>query len=202
MKKISLLFSSFCVSLSVFSQTNNDIVPSEPIRQSKFSLGIKGGVGHSFIAPYKNYAFNTSSNLGLSAVVSPWANWGIGLDAVFSSEGATYKSSDVEFAQQLDYIRIPLKAIYFFRNYEHDFRPKVTLGPSLGILINEKNSFDASMLDLGANASIGFNYRLIRAVWLNADVNYYQGFTDVYTNNSVKDLNGNIRLDLGVSFGF
>lgn len=202
MKKISLLLSAFFVSLTVFSQNNNDIIPSKPIRQSKFSLGIKGGVGHSYIAPYRDYAFNLSGNVGLSAVVSPWTNWGIGIDAFYSSEGATFKSSDLEFAQQLDYIRIPLKGIYFFRDYEQDFRPKVTFGPSLGILINEKNSVNASALDLGGNVSLGFNYRLVRAVWLNADLNYYQGFTDVYANNSAKDLNGNIRLDLGVSFGF
>lgn len=202
MKKLTIALSALFISLTAVSQNNNAIVPSEPIRQSNFSLGVKGGFGHSFIAPYSNYKFNPTWNAGLSAVVSPWAHWGIGLDANYSSEGATFNVSDKEINYTLDYIRVPLKAIYFFRTYENDFRPKVTLGPTLGFLVNETNSSNAASFDFGANASLGFNYRLIRAVWLTADINYFQGFTDVYSDNSEKDLNGNVRLDLGVSFGF
>ena len=194
---ISLLVSGLCA-----AQNNNTIIPVQPIEQSKFSLGVVGGFGHSFIVPYQDYSFNSSWDAGLSLVFSPWTHWGIGMDAVYSSEGSAIQKNDVTYKTQLDYVRVPVKAIYFFKTYESDFRPKITLGPSFGFLVNEVNSTNAASFDLGANVSAGFNYRLMRAVWFNADVNYYQGLLDIYSTNSLNDMNGNIRLNLGLSFGF
>lgn len=184
------------------AQNNNTIIPVQPIGQSKFSLGVIGGFGHSFVIPYQDYTFNSSWNAGLSAVFSPWSHWGIGMDAVYSSEGSAIQKNDLTYSYQLDYIRVPVKAIYFFNKYENDFRPKIAFGPSLGFLVNEAGSTNANTFDLGANLAAGFNYRLMRAVWLNADLNYYQGFLDVYSSNSLNEKNGNVRLNLGLSFGF
>lgn len=201
MKKFIFAIAIFTSGLCI-AQNNNTIIPVQPIEQSKFSLGIVGGFGHSFVVPYQDYTFNASWNAGLSAVFSPWTHWGIGMDAVYSSEGSALQRNDVTYNYQLDYIRVPIKAIYFFNTYERDFRPKITLGPSLGFLVNEVNSTNAATFDLGANLSVGFNYRLMRAVWFNADVNYYQGFLDTYSGNSLNEMNGNVRLNLGLSFGF
>jgi hypothetical protein len=201
MKKFTLLATLLICGLTNLAQ-NNAIIPVEPIEQSKFSIGIKGAFGHSFIIPYKDFTFNPSWDAGLSAVFSPWAHWGIGLDATYSAEGSSVTQSDVTNTTEYDYIRVPIKAIYFFNTYEKDLRPKITLGPCLGFLVNERNSLDASSFDLGANISAGVNYRLMRAVWLSADVNYYQGFLDVNTLNSQNEFNGNVRINLGLSFGF
>lgn len=205
MKKITLAIALIAGSLIAKSQNtenNNGIIPPNPIDQSKFSFGVKGGFGHSFIIPYQNYLFNPSYNGGLSVVYSPWTHWGIGMDAIYSSEGATFKNGDTKYTSTLGYIRVPIKGIYYFNNYEHDFRPKVAIGPTVGFLVNETNGKYAQSFDMGANLSVGFNYRLARAVWLSADLNYYQGFLDVYSDNNEKDLNGNVRIDLGLSFGF
>ncbi len=200
MKKIILL------ALLTFSgkglAQNNAIIPVQPIEQSKFSIGIKGAFGHSFIIPYRHYSFNPSWDAGLSAVYSPWVHWGIGMDATYSAEGSTLTKGDVIYTAELDYIRVPLKAIYFFNSYENDLRPKITFGPSMGFLVNESHGLDGSSFDLGANVSAGVNYRLMRAVWLSAEMNYYQGFLDVNTLNSDNEWNGNVRLNLGLSFGF
>lgn len=206
MKKVSLLLSALLFSVAFYSQNNNTKVPSEPIRQSNISLGVKGGFGHSFIAPYRNFGFNPSWNAGLSALLSPWAHWGLGMDVVWSSEGATFidKSDDIKrkYQTEQDYIRVPIKAIYFFHTYERDFRPKVSFGPTVGFLVSESKSAGTRNFDAGATLTAGFNYRLIRAVWLTVDATYYQGLVDTYTGNAENDLNGNMRLDLGVSFGF
>lgn len=202
MKKISLLLTALSLTLAIRAQTNNDKIPSEPIRQSRFSLGVKGGFGHSFLMPYSNYEFNPSWNAGLSAVISPWEHWGVGVDVNYSAEGATFDYGDHTIQNNLDYLRVPLKAIYFFRTYEMDFRPKISLGPTVGFLVNDPNTLKANSFDLGGTFNVGFNYRLIRAVWLTVDAGYYQGFLDVYDANTDTDLNGNMRLDVGVSFGF
>lgn len=193
----SLLFS-----LGLPAQSNNAKIPSEPIRPSKFSLGVKGGAGHSFIMPYQNYAFQPSWDAGVSAVVSPWAHWGLGLDLHYSAEGARFDYADADVQNRLDYLRLPLKGIYFFRTYEMDFRPKISLGPTFGLLLNDPNTVKAETFDLGGTVTVGFNYRLIRAVWLSVDASYYHGFLDVYTRNPEYERNGHLRLNIGVSFGF
>jgi hypothetical protein len=210
MKKILLFLSCMTVPYFSFSQ-NNKLDPPVAAEQSVFSLGPQGGFGHSFIhSSIEGTRFQPSWDAGISAVYSPWVHWGIELDARYSVEGRRIERNVIQgdatttviSVAQLDYFRIPLKAVYFFRTYEHDFRPKITLGPSIGFLTGQMNSVGAKSVDFGANASLGFNYRLVRAIWLTADLNYYQGFVDIYDKTSEKELNGNVRVDLGLSFGF
>ncbi len=209
MKHLLTTITLIASSLAAFSQDNNNKIETPaPIEQSKFSIGLKGGFGHSFIMPYRNYIFCPSWDAGISAIYAPGTHWGIGLDALYSMEGAKFEYLDpvsgngYDRQVTLDYVRIPVKAIYFFRDYDKDFRPKVSLGPSLGILVGEVNSTNARSIDLGGKFTAGFNYRVARAIWINVDASYYQGFMDVYSGNSENDLNGNVRLDAGINFGF
>lgn len=203
MKKIILLASLFS-SLISFSQNNNGLDPPVPAEQSVFSIGPQGGFGHTFITPYKGARFQPSWDAGVAAIYAPGVHWGVQLDIRYSAEGC--KIEDVENKSTnaifLRYVRVPLKAVYFFNRYEDDFRPKITLGPSIGFLNEQVNSTGAKSVDFGANASIGFHYRLVRAIWFTADVNYYQGFTDVYETTTEREMNGNLRLDMGLMFGF
>jgi len=208
MKTLTLVIALAATSLAGYSQNNNQVAPPDPIEQSHFSLGVKGGFGHSTIMPYKNNTFCPSWDAGITAVYSPWQHWGIEADLAWSEEGINYKlrnpETNTHYTSQvyLDYIRIPIKAVYFFRSYDKDFRPKVQLGPTLGFLANQVNSSGAASFDLGANATLGFNYRIARAVWINVDATYYQGFLDTYAHNTDTDLNANWRLDAGVCVGF
>lgn len=208
MKTTVLFIALTTTSILGYSQNNNDIKPPAPIEQSKFSIGLKGGFGHSFMLPYKNTIFCPSWDAGISGIYAPGKHWGLGVDVLYSMEGSRLEYTNpltglgYNTKRTLDYIRIPVKAIYFFRDYQKDFRPKITLGPSLGILVGEVNSVNAASIDLGGKASIGFNYRVARAIWINVDATYYQGFMDVYSGNSNTDLNSNVRLDAGINFGF
>ena len=203
MKKIIVLLNFLSLSSLTFSQNNNTLDPPVPAEQSVFSIGPQGGFGHSFISPYAGAKFQPSWNAGITAIYSPCVHWGAELDIRYSAEGAKIEDREgVTSVTELRYIRVPLKAVYFFRKYENDFRPKISLGPAIGFLTEQINSTGARSVDFGANASLGFHYRLVRAIWLTADVNYYQGFIDTYDATLEKKLNGNIRLDLGISFGF
>lgn len=181
---------------------NNSIILPQPIDDSKFSFGLKGGLGHSFLIPYTNYAFMPSWNAGLSAIYSPFEHLGFGLDAIYSKEGVKLMDNENSYTYDLNYIRVPFKVIYFCNTYEKDFRPKISIGPTIGFLTNTTENLKFNNFDFGANASLGFNYRLARAVWLNVDATYYQGFIDINTTNFENDLNGNLRLELGLNFGF
>jgi len=209
MKKITLLIALASTTLIGYSQDNNAKIDSpDPVKTSPFSIGFKGGFGHSFQVPYSNTVFCPSWDAGISAIYSLREHWGVGLDLLYSKEGVKFKYTNPVTKQEntthveLDYVRIPGSIIYFFGTYANDFRPKVAIGPSLGILVSEKNSVNAASIDLGAQATLGFNYRLAKAIWLNVDATYYQGFLDVYSNNNDNDWNGNVRLNAGVNFGF
>jgi hypothetical protein len=204
MKKLTFLTGCLLSSFIAFSQSNNNIDPPVPAEQSAFSIGPQGGFGHAFITPYDGARFQPSWDAGIQAIYAPGAHWGIELDIRYSAEGSKIvdEENNSTNATYLRYVRVPLKAVYFFNRYEDDFRPKIALGPAVGFLNEQVNSRGAKSFDFGANASLGFHYRLVRAVWLTADVNYYQGFTDIYDATSENELNGNLRLDMGVSFGF
>ena len=202
MKKIVILLAFVSASVISYSQNNNSIIPPQPIEQSKFSIGVKGAFGHSFLMPYSNPSFMPSWDAGISAIYSPFEHLGFGIEGTYSREGVKFETPEYTSETELNYVRVPVKLIYFFRDYEKDFRPKVAIGPTIGFLTNKGENAGYNKTDIGANASLGFNYRLLRAVWLNLDASYYQGLTDVYKSNNEKDLNGNVRLNLGLSFGF
>jgi hypothetical protein len=194
------LLAALLYSLAILPQNYNKEA-IEPIGDSKFSIGSKGGYGHSFLMPYNNWAYNSSWNVGLSMMYSPSEHFGLVLDGVFSSEGAKFRSGEFQSKMQFDYFRIPLKATVFFRKYENDLRPKFGIGPTLGILLNDDKLPSAAKTDWGANVAAGVNYRLLRGFWLTLDLDYYQGFTDVIKNNLEKDRNGNLRLNIGLMVG-
>ena len=204
MKKIIVLIGCLVVSFNSFSQTDNNNAIKSGVEQSVFSLGFQGGFGHSYLMPHAGSRFQPSWDAGIAAIYAPGVHWGVELDVRYSVEGTkiTNPETNKTSVTELRYIRVPLKAVYFCGTYENDFRPKFSIGPTIGFLNGETNSIGANAVDFGASASLGFHYRLARAIWFTTDVNYYQGFTDAYTQTAANDLNGNIRLDLGLSFGF
>ena len=175
-----------------------------------FSIGPTVGANHSFLFPYKSDFYPTWT-VGLATIYSPGEHWGIGGDVRFSKEGSKTSSEitsrgsteKVSNEIELDYLRVPLRGIYFFGDIEDDFRPKITVGPSFGFLVDEKNTMDApaNKFDFGANGSLGFNYRLARDFWLNVDANYYQGLLRVRDVSFDKEVNGSVGLQVGVLFG-
>ena len=186
--------------------------------QDNLSLGPTAGFGHNWMSHSNNSKYQPAGNLGLSLVYSPESHWGFGTDLKWSIEGGKTSSTNSTTTTRLDYIRIPVKAIYFFGDYGDQLRPKLTIGPSIGFLIGGKSELEtntagvktivetrakefARPVDLGIATSVGFNYRLVDRTWLNFDINYYHGLTDVVESPQIKQQNRNIGINLGVTFG-
>jgi outer membrane protein W len=198
MKKIILLVAIASISIAAKSQNN-----ARTSDQSRFSMGTKGGFGHTWIAPYKNN-FNGSWFIGLATMYQASEHIGIGADALYSSEGASYKVNDATVNTQLDYFRIPLKVAYYFKPTDSELRPKVCVAPNIGFLMSDPKNTSAGYedMDFGVNVSAGLDYQMLDGFWLTFDANYYNGFMDVYKGNSGNDMNRNLRLDIGLMIGF
>ena len=135
-------------------------------------------------------------------------HWGLGASLLYSLEGAKVKGIDQTL--DLSYVRIPLRAIYYFGDYGNAFRPKIFLGPSLGFLVGAKQKIGSTNIDLKDNfqsfdlgllVGAGFNYRLKDQTWLNVDLGYTNGLLNTSTLNSVESQNRLFNLNIGVAFG-
>ncbi len=186
--------------------------------QSKFSLGPNAGVGTSWISNTTGSKGKLAGNVGLSLVYSAAEHFGLGLDAKYSFEGDKAEQNNVTTTFDLNYLRVPLKAIYFFNSYGNRIRPKIYAGPSFGFLMGgdtkvENNGSAISVakskdlfnsFDFGVTAGAGLNIRLVKSVWFNADINYLHGISDVVKNSISNDNNAhnrNVGINVGVNFG-
>lgn len=173
-----------------------------------FSIGPSVGFGHTGIRnTVGTDIFKPSWSAGLILNYSTSEHVGFAADVLWSLEGARVENGDSEIDLTMQYIRVPLKFAYFFGEFEDDFRPKITVGPSLGFLLDAESDVDSTGItdvtsnyetfDIGLNASIGFNLKLADNMWLNTDLNYYTGFTQIRTNQ----YNSNFGLRVGLAFG-
>ncbi len=183
--------------------------------QDNVSLGPTAGFGHTWLSNSPNSKYQPAGNVGLALVVSTETRFGFGADVKWSIEGGKSSTDNSTTTTRLDYIRVPIKAMYFFGELGNRVRPKVTLGPSLGFLVGGKQKYEisdaiqtevdskdiANSFDIGLNGSVGLNYRLINKTWLNLDLNYYHGFSDVMKADNLDMKNRNLGLNVGVTFG-
>lgn len=187
--------------------------------QQNVSFGPTVGFGHSWLSGVNgDQKFHPSFNVGASLVYSPSTHWGFGADLKYAREGAKRAASANDNAPttsiNLDYLRLPLKAYYFFGNYGDAVRPKVALGPTLGFMLGAKSTYDDNnhetttdvkdgykTFDIGLQGSAGVNIRVARNTWLNTDLTYYHGLADIRkaANNSI--YNRNIGVNVGLTFG-
>lgn len=182
--------------------------------QSRFSFGPNAGVGASWLDNTANRKTKLAGNAGLSLVYSAAPHFGLGLDGKYSFEGGKYTQGGQPVTADLDYIRVPLKAIYFFGKYGNAVRPKVYVGPSFGFLVGGETTIERGALgplvvkskdyyrsfDFGVTAGAGLNIRLVKNTWFNADASYLHGVTDI-RKPEVNQHNRNIGANVGVNFG-
>ena len=177
------------------------------------SFGPTAGFGHSWNnaeVGTANKGFHAYYNVGGKLVYSFVTRWGISGDIKFSSEGQTVKTSGTKLSARANYIRIPLQGIYFFGKYGDRVRPKISVGPSFGFLVGGKSENGINntqtktkdywnTFDFGFTGAAGVNVRVAKATWLNLDLAYYHGITDV-AEFSGRANNRNIGLNIGVTF--
>lgn len=173
------------------------------VARSTFSFGPVVSYGHSWISSYGNSVFMPSMSVGVFGIYSPHEHWGLGADLRYSQEGSKVDNPEGgETETRINYVRVPLRLMWFGNHIEDRFRPKVTFGPSFGFKAkyDGPSSVYADKFDFGFNGTAGFNYRLANATWLNFDIGYYQGVKDVAPQSTKKELNGNASINLGIGF--
>lgn len=202
MKKIlTIAVAIFTFSAAFSQETENTRI---------FSIGPTVGFGHTGIRNTDEIdQFKPYWNAGILMNYSTSAHVGFAANILWSREGGQVeRSSDgMQDDLTLQYIRVPLKFAYFFGEFKNDFRPKFTIGPSFGFLVDAQDDNENvgrsnvmssyENFDFGGNASVGFNWKLATNMWLNADLNYYTGFRAIRSNQ----YNSNFGLNLGVAFG-
>ncbi len=185
--------------------------------QSKFSIGPNAGVGASWISGLKESAGvsdtknKMAGNVGISTVYSAAEHFGIGADVKYSFEGAKFNVAGTMADLNLNYVRIPVKAIVFFNGYGDRVRPKIFAGPSFGFLTSAKTKYESTNMDvkssfngfdLGVTAGAGLNFRMVSNTWLNLDLNYLHGISNINKDDTdPKAHNRNLSLNVGVNFG-
>jgi hypothetical protein len=191
--------------------------------KQRFSIGPTAGFGHSWLSADPQLGgydskFHSAYNIGAKLVYSIENHWGLSADLKYSSEGGQFKeeaNDDNLVIYRANYIRLPLQGIYFFNDYGDKVRPKISFGPSFGFMvggdsktemggetITEVDSKDLFKgFDFGLNAAVGTNLRLSPATWLNADVTYYHGLTNVAEPGGIDWKNRGLGLNVGVLFG-
>lgn len=197
MKKLPVLMTIICLTLtgSLFAQTPLSLGP-------RIGFNASSLVGDNVETDSK-----LGLVLGLTSIYSINEKTGLGVDVLYSREGATSKVGEID--TNLDYVRVPVTFQYFFRGWKDDLRPKIYVGIVPGFLINaeagendikdQTNSFD-----LAGTAGLGFNYRLgkgNRGIWLNTDLRYLRGFTSVPEVSQSDVFNQSLQLSVGVAFG-
>lgn len=203
MKKVVVLFVSIALVVTVRGQ-------------SKFSFGPNAGIGRSWISNTQDVKSLLAGNVGLSLVYSAAEHFGIGLDTKYSFEGGQSTVANITTTSNLNYVRLPLKAIYFFNKYGSKVRPKAFVGPSFGFLaggevevirnnaiLETRKAKDLyNSFDFGVTAGAGLNIRLVKNTWFNTDINYLHGVSNIVKNNSGgNNYNRNFSVNLGVNFG-
>lgn len=173
------------------------------IKAQTLSIGPVIGVNSSSVSEAENGERLMGLSAGIFANYSINEKIGLNIKALFSQMGIASSVSDDKF--RLNYVQIPLSGVYFFGETGDKFRPKVFLGPYVGILLGAKNgdvdikeSFKS--VDFGGQAGLGFNYSLKERTWLNVDLSYMAGFSNIFDTEIIEGKNNALSLNIGLSF--
>lgn len=187
------------------------------VHAQNISIGPSVGLQHSWIsADLPESSMNTihlGFNGGIALVYSTESHFGFGADLKYSQEGVSIQSDLLGIKTVTDwntsYLRLPLRLIYFFGDYGDAIRPKLFAGPTMGLLLSSKSEgvdvMDSTNgFDLGVHAGVGLNIRVWEKIWLNTDLTYNQGLSDVTDSDTdkISNHNGNVGINIGLLLGF
>lgn len=183
------------------------------------SLGPVGGFSHNQVTNLGgNTRFMPSGYLGVGMIYSKDAHWGWGGQLTASAEGYSIDGMYGNRATVTPlYVRLTPRAYYFFGGVNNVVRPKVYLGPSVGVKVAESTDYSYGLVgdmymmnrtgsfntfDVGVNGGAGVNIRLMKATWLNLDAGYTQGLLDVVDDPAGNyNMNQNFAINVGLLFG-
>ena len=192
MKKSILVFSLFLATHHLLAQTTTSIGPM---------IGFNSSVYKGDISTEKWKSADL--NLGVFLNHSRNETFGFRIEALYSSMGTAFtNSSEVVKA---GYIQVPVYGVAYLGRKGTSVRPKLMAGPYVGFLTNvggskvNLNKDDYNQVDFGLKGAAGINFRLTREIWLNTDLYYGLGLTDLYKSDTDVS-NQSWGLNVGVSF--
>lgn len=213
----NLLIATIGLILSATTVKAQTAEPGKFNNAQYISIGPAAGLGGNWVGNLGGAThFTPSANMGVSFIYGRWEHWGWGSQLLLSAEGYDKEYNGYRAAVVPFYLRMPMRGYYFFGKYTDKVRPKLFLGPELGLKLGEYDYVDNGpgdatlrqrtgsfrTLDLGVNTGGGVNIELRRSVWLNLDLSYYQGLTDAVKDPSGRqNLNHNLTAQAGILFG-
>ncbi|MCD2421525.1 PorT family protein [Niabella pedocola] len=190
--------------------------------QTGWNIGDRAAFGHSWTVGNKpddaKRQFHPTFEIGRTATYNFTDVAGVGFGTFFSSQGASFKDEDTDnrIVGRTNYIKVPVFASFNFGDAEQRVRPRLTIGPSVQFLVGGKTFLktdeDAfagvystkalnTKIDVGGNASLGFNIRVFDGFYLNHEINYYHGFVEQKPNTPSETpsfTNRNLTMSLGM----
>lgn len=195
----------------------------QAMAQYTVAIGPKIGLGGSWIsgkdAP-SNQDVKVAPVVGGFLTYSSANILGFTIEAQYNQKGARFNNvaNNTDYAQRLHYVEIPALVRFFFGSDGAKVRPNLFIGPSFNFLVkatqiamNSDNSATRANTDsfknfeLGAHAGGGLNIRMTDNQWLDLNLRYMQGLTNI---NDVKTVPGrddsimNSGLLFSVGYGF
>lgn len=174
------------------------------------SFGPIVGANFSELYNLSNSSTKTGAKFGAFINYSTEKSFGVGLQVYYNQLGANTANSTDKL--KLNYIEVPLLATYYLGHgiSQGSFRPKVFIGPHVDFLLNaadsrgndvNPNGSTINSVDYGVTVGAGLNYALAKKTWLNFDIRYAAGLSDVYKSPALSTVrNNNISINVGVSF--
>lgn len=192
MKKSILALSVILTVNSLFAQTTTSIGPM---------IGFNSSVYKGDISTEKWKSADLNAGLFLNH--SRNETFGFRIEALYSSMGTAFTNSSE--VVKTGYIQVPVYGVAYLGKKGTSVRPKLMAGPYVGFLTNvggtkvNLNKDDYNKVDFGLKGAAGINFRLNREIWLNTDLYYGLGLTDLYKSDT-DVYNNSWGLNVGVSF--
>ncbi len=181
------------------------------------SLGPAVSFGNNWVGNMGGVSYAVpSAGVGVSLIYARSEHWGWG-GQLNISQGGYSKDYNGYIAQvTTGYLTLPLRGYYFFNTDKDRIRPNLFLGPQFGLKTGENdrrgamyndvamaaNTGTFRTADFGLNGGAGLNIKVQKGVWLDLDLVYYQGLTDVVNDPAGRyNVNHNLGVNAGLLFG-
>ncbi|TAF94960.1 MAG: PorT family protein [Cytophagia bacterium] len=175
--------------------------------QSNLSAGPVVGVNFARITgDIANSTWKAGPTIGAFFNYSAMDLLGIKGQITYSRLGTQYTNNADKL--HFDYLQLPILATLYLNKRGNTFRPKLMVGPYVGLLLGAKDHNGNNMndtkrynsLDAGVQLGGGFNYLVGKSTWLNVDVLYGHGLMDLTTNSASTWSNRQLGINVGLSF--
>ncbi len=204
---------SITLAIGIFLLINTKSV-AQLRNERDFLSGPVAGFGHSWVST-GSAMFIPSGYVGISCIDFTGRHIAIGGQLAASPEGFRINYYGTQQTVIPVYLRVPLRAYYFFREHTARFRPDIFFGPSFGLKLSEystpgtnykdrymaRNPEVFKRFDFGLDGGAGIDITLTEKTSINVALEYYKGITDVI-KEPLENNEENHDLELSLSLLF